>query len=133
MPSFPFDITSPASPYFFMVFGCLTLLVIDLLLALVEGVSLTLLNWNPFRASMLVSFIMNIFSGIINSVLLILLQHNPFLWLPVSFFISVIIETFVVTFFKRGANKQNIYCVLIANLASYFLIILPAYYFGANP
>jgi hypothetical protein len=129
----PFDITGPAAPYLLIIFGFLALIVVDLLLAVVEGVTLTLLNWNPFRASMMVSFIMNIISGILTGILLVLLQHSPFIWLPVSFVLSLIIEVFVMTYFKRDAFRQNCWFVFLANLASYILLILPAFYFGTNP
>ena len=52
LPSLPLDITGPASPYLLLVLGFLALLVVDLLIALIEGVTLTLLSWNPFRASL---------------------------------------------------------------------------------
>jgi hypothetical protein len=76
---------------------------------------------------------MNIPSGILNGILLILLQRYPFVWLPVSFVISLLIEGFIMTYFKRDAICQNSLFVLLANLASYILFILPAYYFGIHP
>jgi hypothetical protein len=133
LPTLPFDITGPAAPYLLLIFGFLALIVVDLLIAVVEGVTLTLLSWNPFRASMMVSFIMNIISGIATGVLLVLLQHSPFVWLPVSFILSLIIEVFVMTYFKRNAFRQNCWFVFLANLASYILLILPAFYFGTHP
>jgi hypothetical protein len=132
LPILPLDITGPAVPYLLLVFGFLALLVVNLLVALVEGVILTLLSWNPFRASITVSIIMNMISGIANGILLVLLQHTPFVWLPISFVLSLIIESFVITYFKRDAFRQNILFVFIANLASYLLLILPAYYYGAH-
>jgi hypothetical protein len=127
------DITGPASGYLLLGFGFLALLVVNLLVALIEGVALTLLAWNPFRASLTVSFIMNIISGIINGILLVLLQRTPFIWLPISFLLSLLIEGFIMTYFKRDAFRQNSLFVLLANLASYILFILPAYYFGTHP
>jgi hypothetical protein len=116
-----------------IILGFLALLVVDLIIALIEGVTLTLLKWNSSRASLMVAYIMNILSGIINGILLILLQHNPLVWLPVSFVISILIEGFIMNYFKRDAFRQNALFVLIANLASYILLILPAYYFGTHP
>jgi len=127
------NITSPASGYLLLFFGFLALLVVDLIIALIEGVTLTLLRWNLFRQSLTISLIMNITSGILNGILLILLQRTPFVWLPVSFVISLLIEGFVMTYFKRDAIFQNSLFVLLANLASYILLILPAYYFGTHP
>ena len=129
----PLDITGPASGILLLGFGLLTLLVVNLLIALIEGVALTLLAWNPFRTSLTVSFIMNMISGIINGTLLILLQRTPFVWLPISFVLSLLIEGFIMTYFKRDAFRQNCLFVLLVNLASYILFILPAYYFGTRP
>jgi hypothetical protein len=132
-PTIPLDIYGPAAPYLLLIFGFLSLLVVNLLIALVEGVALTLLGWNPFRISMKVSFIMNIISGVVNGILLVLLQRSPFVWLPVSFVLSFMVEVFVMTYFKRDAFRQNFLIIFLANLASYLLLILPAYYFGTHP
>jgi len=129
----PFDITGPAAPYLLLIFGFLALIVVDLLIAVVEGVTLSLLSWNPFHASMMVSFIMNLISGIATGVLLVLLQHSPLVWLSISFVVSLIIEVFIMTYFKRDAFRLNCWFVFLANLASYILLILPAFYFGTNP
>jgi hypothetical protein len=126
------DITGPGSVYLLLVLGFLALIVVNLLIALVEGVALTLLNWNPFRPSMTVSVIMNLTSGILNGILLIILQHTPLVWLPVSFVISLLLEGFILMYFKRDALRQNILFVFIINLISYIILILPAYYFGIH-
>jgi hypothetical protein len=127
------DITGPSAPYLLLIFGFLALLVVNLLIALVEGVALTLLGWNPFRISVKVSFIMNIISGFVNGILLVLLQRSPFIWLPISFVISLLLEVFIMTYFKRDTFRQNFLFIFLANLASYLLLILPAFYFGTHP
>jgi hypothetical protein len=126
-------ITKSTSGLILIILGFLALLVVDLIIALIEGVALTLLRWNPFRQSLTISLIMNIISGILNGSLLILLQRTPFVWLPISFVISLLIEGFIMTYFKRDTIRQNSLFVLLANLASYILLILPAYYFGTHP
>ncbi len=126
-------ITEPAAPVVLLIFGFLALFVVDLLLGLVEGVVLTLLSWNPTRTCMKVSFIMNLVSGLVNGILLVLLQSSPLTWLPISFVISLLIEGFILTYFKRNSLRQNSLFVLIANLSSYLLLILPAYYYGSHP
>ena len=126
------DITSPSSPYLFLIFGILALLVVNLLIALVEGVVLTLLGWNPFRASMMVAFIMNIISGIFTGILLVILQGTSLAWLPISFVVSITIEILVLTYFKRDSIRQNIIFAFLVNLSSYVILILPAYYFGTQ-
>jgi hypothetical protein len=127
-----FDISGPGSVVLLIFLGFLALIVVNLLIALVEGVALTLINWNPFRQSMTVSAIMNLASGIINGVLLILLQHSPLVWLLLSFVVSVFIEGFILTYFKRNVRWQNFFLAVILNLFSYLILILPAYYFGTH-
>lgn len=122
----------PSSPYLLLVLGSLALLVVDLLIALVEGVFLTWLSYQPFRQSMSISFIMNIISGIVNGVLLVILQRSPYIWLPISFVLAVVIESFVMTYFKRHDLRRNSLLALLVNLASYVILILPAYYFGSR-
>jgi hypothetical protein len=130
--TFPLDITGPGSVYLLVIFGFLALVVVTILIALIEGVALTLLKWNPSRTSMIVSIIMNVASGIINGVLLVLLQHSPLLWLPISFVLSLLIEGFVMMYFKRDSAPQNLFFVLIVNLASYVILLLPAFYYGTR-
>jgi hypothetical protein len=130
--TFPLDITGPGSVYLLLIFGFLALIVVTVLIALIEGVVLTLLKWNHFRASIIVSLIMNVASGIINGVLLVLLQHSPLLWLPISFVLSILIEGIILMYFRRDATRQNWLFVLIVNLASYFILILPVYYYGTR-
>jgi hypothetical protein len=126
-------ISGPAAPYLLLIFGFLALVVVDILIALIEGVVLTLLRWNPFRTCLTVSLIMNIITGVINGVLLILLQHSPVAWLPVSYVISLLVDVFILTYFKRDAFSRNSLYALLVNLASYVLLILPAYYYGRQP
>jgi hypothetical protein len=127
------QITGPFSGLLLLLLGFLALLVLDLIIALVEGVTLTLLRWKPFRTCLYVALIMNIVSGIVNGLLLILLQRSPFIWLSVSFTLSILIEAFILMYFKRDTLFQDGLFSVLVNLASYVLIILPAYYFGAHP
>lgn len=125
-------IPPPAAPYLLLGFGCLALIVVNLLIALVEGVSLTLLAWNPFRQSMTVAMMMNIVSGLVNGILLVLLQRTPLIWIPISFVFSLLIEGFIMTYVKREIPRKNFLFALLVNFASYILLILPAYYYGSR-
>ncbi len=127
------QITGPFSGFLLLLLGFLALLVIDLIIALIEGVSLTLLHWNPFRTCLYTSLIMNLLTGIINGLLLILLQRSPFVWLPVSFILSILIKAFILMYFKRDALRQDTFYAVLVNFVSYSLLILPAYYFGTHP
>ncbi len=126
-------ITGPAAPYILLIFGFLALLVIDVIIAIIEGTLLTLLKWNSFRTCLTVALIMNLAAGIVNGILLVALQRAPLVWLPVSFVISLLVDAFILTYFKRQALGRNSLYALLVNLASYVLLILPAYYFGSRP
>jgi len=128
----PLDLTTPTSLYVLLIFGILALIVVYILVALAEGVTLALLAWNPFRVSLTVALVMNLISGLVNSILLVLLQRTPLVWLPVSFLLSLLIEWLVLSFFKRDAIRRNLLFTVLVNLASYILLILPAYYYGTH-
>jgi LytS/YehU family sensor histidine kinase len=126
------EISTQSSPYLMLVFGILALLVVNLIIALLEGVFLTWLGWNPFKVSMMASFIMNIISGIFTGILLVLLQGSPRTWLPISLMISIVVEVLILSYFKRDTIRKNIVFVFLVNLASYAILILPAFYFGTR-
>jgi hypothetical protein len=44
----------------------------------------------------------------------------------------LLLEGFILMYFKRDALRQNILFVFIINLISYIILILPAYYFGTH-
>jgi hypothetical protein len=129
--SLTFAISGPAATYILVIFGFLALLIIDILIALVQGVTLTLVKWSAFRTCLMVSLIMNVISGIINGVMLILLQRHPVIWLPISFVIAWLIDVFTLTYFRRDSLLKNSFYALLVNLVSYVLLILPAFYFGS--
>lgn len=125
-------ISGPLAPYLLLIFGFFTLVIVYVLMALVDGVVLTLFRWNSFRASLTVALIMNAFAGLINGLLLIVLQHTPLVWIPVSFVISTLIDGFVLSYFRRDILKKDLLLALLVNIISYVLLILPAYYFGSR-
>jgi hypothetical protein len=49
--------------------------------------------------------------------------------LIVEFLLSVLVEGGILVLFKRGAARENWLAALLANLASYLLVILPVYIF----
>ncbi len=65
--SLSLSLSPSTSAFLLLVLGFLALLVVDVLIALIEGVTLTLLRWNPFRQSLTISVIMNLISGIFNA------------------------------------------------------------------
>jgi hypothetical protein len=125
-----FDVAGPGTIALLAGGSILALCIFTILIALVEAVALTLLRWGAFKRSGLVALVMNIVSSIVGGTLLVLMPTQSLLWIILSFVLSVLIEGGILMLFKRGAARQNWTAALVANLASYIILIAPAYYFG---
>jgi cytochrome b subunit of formate dehydrogenase len=121
---------TPGLVLFELGMGLLTLFLINLLVTLVEGVSLTLLKWNNFPRSIVISLLMNTLSSLVAGMLLILLQATPIVWLVTSFLLSVLIEALVLGKVQPVWGYKNWLFSLTANLSSFLILILPAYLFS---
>jgi hypothetical protein len=131
--SFLLDVPGPglaSSPIVFGILIALLIFLVTLLIALIEAVSMTLLRWDVFRRSLLVSLVMNLVSIVANVILLAIFQNpNPFI-LFISWLISVLIDSGILMHFKRQAARQNWIVGAIANTSSYLILIAPAFYYG---
>jgi hypothetical protein len=125
-----FNVATPGLVLLELGLGLIALCLLNLLISLVEGVTLTLLKWGPFRRSVLVALLMNIISSLAGSFLLILLQSSPLLWLVFSFALSVLIEAGVLLKTQPTTGRRTWLMSLTANLASYIILILPAYLYS---
>lgn len=125
-----YDVTPPGLTILYLGLGLVTLLLITVLVALIEGVVLTLLRWNNFRHALLASLIANVVSSVAGGVLLIFMQQVPLLWILVALVLSFIIEGAILVKIQPGNNRRTWLVCLAANLASYLLLILPAYLFS---
>ncbi len=131
MPSTPFfDVISPGVILLSLGLGLITLCLFTLLIALVEAVVLTLLKWNSFPRSLLAAVITNITSSLVGGVLLIFLQEVPVIWMIIAFLMSVGIEGAILIKIQPAAGRRVWFLALVSNLASYLLLILPAYLFS---
>lgn len=125
-----FDVITPGLAILSLGLGLIALLLITCLVVLVEGVVLTLLRWNNFRRALLASLIANVVSSMAGGVLLIFLQQIPLLWIFLALLLSFIIEGAILVKIQPGNNRRTWLICLAANLASYLLLILPAYLFS---
>jgi hypothetical protein len=125
-----FDVISPGLILLSLGLGLIALFLLTLLIALVEAVVLTLLKWNSFPRSLLAAVIINIASSLVGGVLLIFLQQVPVTWMIIAFVISVGIEGAILLKIQPAAGRRAWFLALTANLASYILLILPAYLFS---
>lgn len=131
MPTTPvFDVIAPPMILVSLGLGLVALCLLTLLISLVEGVALALLKWSVFPRSLIASFIMNTTSSLVGGLLLIFLQDIPLIWMLLAFVLSVSIEGVILLKIQPAAGRRAWLFVLIANLASYILLILPAYLFS---
>ena len=126
------NMISPGMVLLSLGLGLVALCLFNLLIALVEGVVLTLLKWKPFMSSLLAALLMNTISSIVGIVLLIFLQDIPMAWIVIAFFLSIIIEGVILVLIQPVTRWKALLYALLANLASYLILIVPAYLISLN-
>ena len=99
------------------------------LITLVEMVALQLLRWGNTRQSMRASLAMNLTSSVVGILLLVLFPHPNVRNLLSTWIILVAIEGGVLTRIRPETPRYNWFTAAVANLASYILLILPAFLF----
>jgi hypothetical protein len=119
--------SAPAVGFYFL--SVLAVLIVVCLIALVEMVVLQLVHWGNTRQSMRASLAMNIPSSLAGILLLVLFPQPNFLNLIMSWPILVIIEGIILIRLRPGSLLYNGFAVVLANLASYLILILPAFLF----
>ena len=124
--SISFDVAGPGVLIAIAAFSIVALIVLTLLITVAEAIVMLLLKWDKFGRSLWASLLMNITSTIFGGVLIALgVLGGSYAWLVAAFVLSVLIEGGVLMLMNRGAVRQNLLTSLIANLASYLVIILP--------
>ena len=107
------------------------LIIPTLIIAVVEAVVMFLLKWGNFRRSLWISLLMNVTStifgigGVLVGSFTIFTDISIWLAVAIAFLLSVLIEGAVLLLSKRNAVRLNWSASLIANIASYLLVILP--------
>ena len=124
------DVIAPNMILVSLGMGLVALGLLTLLIALVEGVALTLLKWNIFYRSLIAAGIANIASSLVGGLLLIFLQEQALTWVILVFFLSVIIEGAILMRIQPNSGRRIWLFSLAINLASYLLLILPAYLYS---
>ncbi|GAB1469439.1 hypothetical protein MASR2M66_03150 [Chloroflexota bacterium] len=124
--SIPFDVAGPGVLIAIAAFSIVALIVLTLLITVAEAIVMLLLKWDKFGRSLWASLLMNVTSTIFGGVLIALgVLGGSYAWLVAAFVLSVLIEGGVLMLMKRGEVRKNLLTSLIANLASYLVIILP--------
>ncbi len=124
--SISFDVAGPGVLIAIAAFSIVALIVLTLIITVAEAVVMLLLKWDKFGRSLWVSLLMNVTSTIFGGVLAAVgVLSGSYAWLVAAFVLSVLIEGGVLMLMKRGEVRKNLLTSLIANLASYLVIILP--------
>ena len=102
------------------------------MMTLVEGVVLTWLKWAGFGQSLVSALLANTVSALVIGTLLTLVNQPRYSNLIIGWAISSLIETLILYLFHRKSLWRTFVSTGLANLASYIILILPAYYFGQS-
>jgi hypothetical protein len=122
-----FDLAGPGLVVGMLAFGVVFVVILFLLIVLVETAALQLLHWGDFKRSLRASFWMNLASTLVGLFFLWLVPALGWLGIFVAWALSVLIEWLVLTRLHPSEVRLNIMATLIANLASYLLLIVPSY------
>ncbi len=113
----------------FIILVILLFAILIFLITLVEMVVLQLLQWGNTRQSLRASLAMNIPSSAAGMLLLLLFPHPDLRKLAIAWVIFVAIEGVVLSRIRPQTLRYNWLVTAIANLASYMILILPAFLF----
>lgn len=109
-----------------------TLLIILILTVLIESVVLQLLGWGPFKESARDALIMNLASILVWPIMVFLVQQVALAGLVIAIILSIAIEGLVLSRIRREYKIYNFIVAGLANLASYLILILPAFWYSTG-
>lgn len=112
-----------------IILTVLSVAILIALITLVEMVQLQLLHWGNTRQSMRASLVMNLTSSVAGIPLLVWFPHPNLPNLLLAWLLLVAIEGGVLTALRPRTPRYNWFVAAAANLASYLVLILPAFLF----
>jgi hypothetical protein len=103
------------------------LVIVFALIVLIESTVMQLLGWGDRRRSVKGALLMNLLSVIVTLIFLGLAPRWGISGLLLSGLASVLLEWLVLQRLEPGRGRYNLLVALAANLASYLLLLLPAF------
>jgi len=100
-----------------------------LVFVVIETAVYQLLNWGPFQTCLRAAFLVNLASALLIAAGLMSMQRLGWLGVTGSALIAVLIEGFILNRLKAGARQLNWLVSILANLASFLILILPVFFF----
>ncbi len=126
----PFIVVESARPkvnFGLILLTSLAFVILILMIALVEMVALQLIRWGDLRQSMKASLTMNLISSAAGILLLFIVRKPGLGDLLAAWVLFVLIEGSVLIRLRPGMTRYNWLAAVVANLASYLILILPAF------
>ena len=124
-----------AGPGLLIALGAFSIVFFCVLLALIvtlETTALQLQHWGTFRDCLKGALVMNLVSSLVGFGAYALVPALKLLGILISWALSVLIEGFVLSRMAPGDTRRAYRVALVANLASYLILIVPAYLIGLN-
>jgi hypothetical protein len=128
----PVDVAGPGLLIFLGAFGIVFFCVLLALIVTVETTALQLQSWGPFRVCLKAALIMNLVSSLVGFAAYGLVPALKMFGILISWALSVWIEGFVLSRMAPGNPRRAYRVALVANLASYLILIVPAYLTGLS-
>lgn len=128
----PLDLAVPSLTFGLLAFGVAFLLILTGLIIIIETTVLQFLGWGEFRACLKAAAWMNIVSTVFGFGLLGLVPALRLWGLLIAWVLSVIIEAAMLHRLQPGNLRRAGFVSAVANLASYLILLLPAYWYGIN-
>ena len=100
-----------------------------LVFVVIETAVFQLLNWGTFQACLRAAFLVNLASALLITAGLMSLQRLGWLGVTVSAVIAMLLEGRVLNRLKPGTQQLNWIVAILANLASFLILILPVFFF----
>ena len=114
----------------FYVLAVVTAVLLFLLIVFVEATAMQWVGWDHRNGCLKASLIMNLASVLPAMFSIYLVVQWREAGLAVAWLICVLIEGATLAYLKRGEQRANWLAALAANLASYLILLLPAYLIG---
>ena len=114
----------------FYILGAVTLLLVLMLIVLIESVVFQLLHWGDLKKSWKAALLINVISAILTSPLLAMARTWGLQSLVAAWGLSILIEGLILNRIRPGEVRLSWLCALLANTASYLILIYPSFRFA---
>jgi hypothetical protein len=101
-----------------------------LVFVVIETAVLQFISWGDFRQCLRASFLANLASGLVIVIAFTLIPRYGLPGLIFGSLLSILIEGLIFNRLKKNSNRLNWIAAILANLVSFFILVLPVYLFS---